>query len=155
QHPAGAVAGPLLFLPSPPKRGRGEEETLSACVERRMPAWARKSSKRRAPAGLFLFRRGARRSATAVPPLTRYLRRLLGPASGGGLTDAQLVERFVAERDEAAFEVLLWRHGPMVLAVCRRLLRHEQDAEDAFQATFLVLARKAASIGRRQAVGAW
>jgi RNA polymerase sigma factor (sigma-70 family) len=90
-----------------------------------------------------------------VPPLTRYLRRLLGPPSGGGLTDAQLVERFVAERDEAAFEVLLWRHGPMVLAVCRRLLRHEQDAEDAFQATFLVLARKAASIGRRQAVGAW
>src|SRR5207237_3032372 len=69
--------------------------------------------------------------------------------------DTELVDRFAALRDEAAFEVLVWRHGPKVLAVCRRSLRQEQDAEDAFQATFLVLARKARSIGKREAVGSW
>jgi RNA polymerase sigma factor (sigma-70 family) len=83
------------------------------------------------------------------------LRRLVGRRGGCPLTDAQLLEDFVARRDEAAFEALLWRHGGMVLGLCRRVLRHHQDAEDACQATFLVLARKAASIGRRQAVGPW
>jgi RNA polymerase sigma factor (sigma-70 family) len=73
----------------------------------------------------------------------------------GGLTDGQLLERFLAHRDEAAFEVLVWRHGPKVLGVCRSVLRHEQDAEDAFQATFLILVRKGGSIGKRQAVGSW
>src|SRR5262245_34870581 len=80
---------------------------------------------------------------------------MLGPPRAAGLTDAELLERFVARREEAAFEVLVWRHGPKVLGVCRRILRHEKDAEDAFQATFLVLVRKAASIGKRQAVGSW
>jgi RNA polymerase sigma factor (sigma-70 family) len=91
-------------------------------------------------------------------PLGTFLRRLrqvIGVREGSGLADAQLLERFVAGRDEAAFEVLVWRHGPMVLAVCRRLLRHEQDAEDAFQATFLALARKAGSIARRETLAAW
>jgi RNA polymerase sigma factor (sigma-70 family) len=88
-------------------------------------------------------------------PVARYLRRMLGPRYASGLTDAQLLERFVAERDEAAFEVLMWRHGPKVLGVCRRVLGHDQDAEDAFQATFLVLVRKAGSIGNRQSVGSW
>src|SRR5262249_43491990 len=59
------------------------------------------------------------------------------------------------DRDEAAFELLAWRHGPLVLGTCRRLLSHPQDAEDAFQATFLALVRKAASIGRRESVAAW
>ena len=54
-------------------------------------------------------------------------------------SDASLLERFVASRDEAAFELLLWRHGPMVLTACRRMLGCEQDAEDAFQAAFLLL----------------
>jgi DNA-directed RNA polymerase specialized sigma24 family protein len=66
----------------------------------------------------------------------------------GGLADEDLVRRWAAGRDEAAFELLLWRHGPMVLAVCRRLLRRAEDAEDAFQATFLVLARKAGAVRR-------
>jgi RNA polymerase sigma factor (sigma-70 family) len=86
--------------------------------------------------------------------LLRLLRRQAGDVVGGALSDGQLLERFVGQHDQAAFEALFWRHGPMVLAVCRRLLG-PADAEDAFQATFLVLVRKAASIGRRDAVGAW
>jgi RNA polymerase sigma factor (sigma-70 family) len=71
------------------------------------------------------------------------------------LTDGQLLDRFVVTRDERAFEWLVRRHGPMVLGVCRRILRHEADAEDAFQATFLVLASKARSIRPRTMVGNW
>jgi RNA polymerase sigma factor (sigma-70 family) len=74
---------------------------------------------------------------------------------GPALTDADLLEVFVARREEAAFEALLRRHGPMVWGVCRRVLQNEADAEDAFQATFLVLVRKAASIVPRARVGNW
>lgn len=77
------------------------------------------------------------------------------PADPHGLPDADLLERFVRLRDEAAFELLVWRHERMVLGVCRRQLRDEHEAEDAFQAAFLTLARKAASIGRREAVASW
>jgi RNA polymerase sigma factor (sigma-70 family) len=83
------------------------------------------------------------------------LRSIVDTREAGGLTDAQLLECFVTARDEAAFEVLLWRHGPMVLDLCRRLLHHEHDREDAFQATFLVLVCKAGSIGKRRSVGSW
>jgi RNA polymerase sigma factor (sigma-70 family) len=72
-----------------------------------------------------------------------------------GMTDGELLERFLAAREEAAFEALLRRHGSMVLGVCRRVLRHEQDAEDAFQATFLVFARKATTIWPRDMVANW
>jgi RNA polymerase sigma factor (sigma-70 family) len=75
--------------------------------------------------------------------------------SGGGLTDGQLLARFLDGREEAAFAALVGRHGPMVLGVCCRVLRHAQDAEDAFQAAFLLLARKAASVARREALGGW
>jgi RNA polymerase sigma factor (sigma-70 family) len=87
--------------------------------------------------------------------LLRRLRPLVVYGAAGELGDADLLRRFVERRDAAAFEVLVWRHGPMVYGVCRRMLRREQDAEDAFQATFLTLVRKARSVARGQAVGAW
>src|SRR5262245_27516652 len=84
----------------------------------------------------------------------RRLRRRAGPhdrrAAGG-----ELLGRYLQPRDGDAFEALLARHGPMVLGVCRRLLGSAADAEDAFQATFLVLVRKAASIVPREQVGNW
>src|SRR5262245_13152997 len=72
-----------------------------------------------------------------------------------GLTDGQLLETYVRSREEAAFAALVRRHGPMVWGVCRRVLRGHHDAEDAFQATFLVLVRKAASIAHREKVANW
>jgi RNA polymerase sigma factor (sigma-70 family) len=77
-----------------------------------------------------------------------------GPGAGR-VSDGGLLERFIAARDAEAFRALIHHHGPMVLGVCRRVLHHEQDAEDAFQATFLVLVRKAASIAKRPSLGSW
>ncbi len=74
---------------------------------------------------------------------------------GAGLGDSELLECFIVRRDDAAFEALVRRHGPMVLGVCRRILRNEADAEDALQAAFLVLVRKAHSIRPRGMVGNW
>ena len=71
------------------------------------------------------------------------------------LTDASLLERFVSRREEAAFVALVERHGPRVQRICRRILRNEHDVEDVFQATFLVLARRAAGIAWRDSVGGW
>lgn len=93
-------------------------------------------------------------SAT-LHPIVRHLRRVVAPAPEVGLSDAELLDRWRTRRDEAAFEVLVWRHGPMVLGVCRRVLRQAQDAEDAFQATFLALVRKADTIHQRQALPGW
>ena len=93
-------------------------------------------------------------AANGLPDMVRRLRRLADPQATG-VSDAELLERYARTRDEAAFELLLWRHGPMVHGVCRRLLRRTEDAEDAFQATFLTLVRKAASIRRGASLGAW
>jgi RNA polymerase sigma factor (sigma-70 family) len=94
-------------------------------------------------------------TGTQMGPVARQLQRMLGAHRGRDWTDAQLLERFVAQREDDAFALLLRRHGPLVLGVCRRVLRREQDAEDAFQATFLMLARHAASIRRTDAVASW
>src|SRR5215831_6501070 len=72
-----------------------------------------------------------------------------------GPTDADLWERYVRRRDEIAFETLVRRHGPMVLGVCRRILRNEADAEDAFQATFLVFVRRAHSLRSPETIANW
>jgi RNA polymerase sigma factor (sigma-70 family) len=86
--------------------------------------------------------------------LVRHLRRAVG-SPDGEVSDARLLERWLGQRDEAAFELLVWRHGPLVLSACRRLLRDGHAAEDAFQATWLVFVRKAAAIRRGEAVAAW
>ena len=94
-------------------------------------------------------------AAERLSPLIRRLRRAADPLARDGPSDAQLLERFVRDRDPAAFELLVWRHGPMVLNVCRRVLRREHDAEDAFQAAFLTLVRKAGAIGDGASLGGW
>src|SRR5438874_9327652 len=71
------------------------------------------------------------------------------------LTDGQLLYRFANRSDQNAFAVLVHRHGPMVLGVCRRILQHDQDTEDAFQAAFVILARKAATISKQDSVASW
>src|SRR5215469_16883923 len=76
----------------------------------------------------------------------------------GAMTDGELLDHFRAHRDTSgqdAFRILVRRHGPMVLGLCRSLLRDPHDAEDAFQATFLVLVRRADSIRQRAAIGPW
>ncbi len=87
--------------------------------------------------------------------LVSYLRKISASRCATDLTDSQLLERFVAQQDQAAFAALVQRHGPMVLAVCRRILHDWQDAEDAFQATFLVFVRKAASLAKPELLGNW
>jgi DNA-directed RNA polymerase specialized sigma24 family protein len=87
------------------------------------------------------------------PVLVERLRDLA--ADPAAVADADLVGRFVRDRDPVAFEALVWRHARLVMGVCRRTLRHHQDAEDAFQAVFLLLARKAQRIRRGAARPAW
>jgi RNA polymerase sigma factor (sigma-70 family) len=85
----------------------------------------------------------------------QHIRHLVSPDWARELSDAQLLERFVSRREESAFAALLQRHGRLVWSVCRQVLHDEHDAEDAFQATFLALARHAGSIRRGQAAGSW
>jgi RNA polymerase sigma factor (sigma-70 family) len=85
----------------------------------------------------------------------RHIHRLAGAGTTDDLKDGQLLERFVAAGEEAAFAALLRRHGPLVLGVCRRVLRDRHAAEDAFQATFLVLLRRAHALDRRGSLANW
>jgi RNA polymerase sigma factor (sigma-70 family) len=89
----------------------------------------------------------------SLAPVLHYLRKVTTPVAAGDVSDAELLSRFSRHRDEAAFTALVRRHGPMVLAVCRRIVRDGHTAEDAFQATFLVLARKAGSLARPELLG--
>src|SRR3989442_576193 len=92
----------------------------------------------------------------AVPnPLVRHVRRIATSSVASHLPDAPLLARFAAHGDQAAFATLVERHGPMVWAVCRRVLGSWHAAEDAYQAVFLVLARKAGSLNQADLVGHW
>jgi RNA polymerase sigma factor (sigma-70 family) len=94
-------------------------------------------------------------TASRISTVIQHLRRAVLPREGVGPTDGELLENFVSRRDEAALAALVRRHGLMVWGVCRRILRDYHDAEDASQATFLVLVRKAASVRPRELVANW
>jgi RNA polymerase sigma factor (sigma-70 family) len=94
-------------------------------------------------------------AATPVSPVVRYVRQLAAAHLAEAVPDEQLLERYARRRDEAAFAALVRRHGPLVLGACRRVLRDGHAAEDVFQATFVVLARKAAAAQRPRALGPW
>jgi RNA polymerase sigma factor (sigma-70 family) len=94
-------------------------------------------------------------SAETLTPLTHQLRDMVRTAALTPLSDRELLRRFAERNDHAAFEAVVRRHGPLVLAACRRVLSNPADVEDAFQATFLVLLRKASSIRCHDAVGSW
>jgi RNA polymerase sigma factor (sigma-70 family) len=89
------------------------------------------------------------------PETTGQIRQLLERGSATGLTEPELLDRFVRAGDDSAFALLVERHGPMVLSVCRRFLSDPNDVDDAFQATFLVLVRKAAGLRRKELLGNW
>jgi RNA polymerase sigma-70 factor (ECF subfamily) len=91
----------------------------------------------------------------ATHPVLRFIRRITVSAGSGDTPDAELLQRFAVSRDAAAFAALVQRHGPMVLGVCQRVLGDVADAEDAFQATFLVLVRRAGAVGRPDLLGQW
>jgi RNA polymerase sigma factor (sigma-70 family) len=106
--------------------------------------------------GQLLAAKGASEMATSqISSLVKHVRRAALAQQSGAMTDGQLLECFLARRDEIAFEALLRRHGPMVLGVCQRVLGSTHEADDAFQATFLVLLRKATSLRQPELVGNW
>src|SRR5437879_3604789 len=88
------------------------------------------------------------------PSLLRQIRKVAAQCPSRQ-PDGDLVRRFIDDRDETAFAAVVQRHGPMVLAVCRNVLHHQQDGEDVFQAAFLVLARKAHTIRKQQSLSSW
>ena len=88
-------------------------------------------------------------------PINRVIQHILAACGRDGMADGELLTCFLSHQDDAAFAALVRRHGPMVWGVCRRLLRNHHDAEDAFQATFLVLVKKAATLPNRETVGNW
>ena len=93
----------------------------------------------------------------ATNPMNRFIQQLRTsvPPDGAGRTDGQLLDSFLQHQDQAALAALARHHVPMVWGVCRRMLRSPQDAEDALQATFLILVQKAATLPDRELVGNW
>ncbi|HSQ54725.1 MAG TPA: RNA polymerase sigma factor, partial [Gemmata sp.] len=91
----------------------------------------------------------------SAPAIRNYLHAIGLDPAGSGPADAELIARFAATRDESAFELLVWRHAPLIQSLCRAVLRDHHAAEDAAQATFLVLARKAATFAARGSVVGW
>src|SRR5438552_3030617 len=101
---------------------------------------------------------GPKGSDVPISPVinvVEHLRKTVLRREEDTLSDGQLLDRFLENRDDVAFAVLVRRHGPMVWRVCRRIVGQPADAEDAFQATFLILVRKAAAVKPREAVGNW
>ena len=94
---------------------------------------------------------GSGQPGSALP----HIQRLFAEGSLTGFSDGQLLERYLARGDELAFEALVERHAAMVLAVCRRSLDDPGDLDDAFQATFLVLARRSRAVRQREVLGSW
>jgi RNA polymerase sigma factor (sigma-70 family) len=92
---------------------------------------------------------------THLNPVIDYLRHLIGSVQTTAMSDGELLERFLTSRDEAAVQGLIRRYGPLVLGVCRRVLHNAHAAEDVFQATFLVLMRKAPTLNRGKPLGGW
>src|SRR5579884_3194310 len=90
-----------------------------------------------------------------IDGVVQHIRRIVAAERSGALTDRELLDRFVGQRDEDAFAALVRRHGPLVFGVCRRVLHDAHDAEDACQAAFLVLARKAATVRDRNSLGSY
>src|SRR5262245_9362745 len=94
-------------------------------------------------------------AATPLGSILRHLRQFLDTEKVRELTDGQLVCSFTTTHDERAFAALVQRYGRLVFGVCRRVLANEHDAEDAFQATFLILLRRASKLDRRGSLANW
>jgi RNA polymerase sigma factor (sigma-70 family) len=91
----------------------------------------------------------------SVQPVLRQLHKMLARQAAKDRTDLELLQQFATKRDESSFAALVERHGPLVWNVCHRVLRDRDDAEDAFQATFLVLPRRASFVCKKEAIGSW
>ena len=94
-------------------------------------------------------------STATLGGFLQHLKHTMAAESLADCSDGALVEQFLRTRDDATFTAMLRRHGPMVLRVCRRVLPRQHDAEDAFQATFLVLARRAGTVRKRASLASW
>src|SRR2546423_4620357 len=142
ERAAAAAAAAQRSCPKKPK----------AAINRRTP---KEKSTRPSPCAQYEVERWAGRGKSPMKSVLTYVRRTALRRDGPGVDDGELLEQFLARRDDAAFAALVRRHGPMVLSVARRVLGHVQDAEDVFQATFLVLVKKAATLQRRELLANW
>jgi RNA polymerase sigma factor (sigma-70 family) len=134
-----------------------KEAEKANALFRKTSAGVEKSAHKGGPSVTTEWRlaRGPTMDAATTGGLLRQLRKAMAAETLAGQSDHELVDRFVTSHDEAAFHAILRRHGPMVYRVCRRVLQLEQDVEDVFQATFLVLARQSNGIRKRASIASW